>query len=330
MNIAVISDFNIAGQLTALTRAINKYTKHKARCIIAYDDQFAYDKDIVLDSDEAKKQAAEWVKKCHFFFFGRGVFNWPGVDFNEILTPHNCVVKYYGSELRDDPEAARDFHARTGVSAITGTDWGITALLPNSFYHLNSYFTAFGDMEWNDIPFKKPYGKGEPLIICAGSAGHPLKGYEFLQKTIGDLQKEGVDVELKLLAGMDNKACLEAKQKCHVTFTSLHGAWGISGVESMYLGHVVMCCLDPWIMTFFPDNPTVIIRQETLKKKIKNKLCGQYDKVNELGIVSRLFAFTNFQTKTILKRHLYLFDLIMHKETYMEGFRNPDYIYNDF
>ncbi|MDD2679529.1 MAG: hypothetical protein PHO03_01825 [Candidatus Omnitrophica bacterium] len=329
MNIAIISDFNIGGQPTALTRAINKYTKHKARCIIAFDDSFAYDKDIILNSDAAKKEAADWCNQCDFFHFGRGIFNWPGVDFNKLLNKNNCCVKYYGSELRENSEAIKAFHEKTGVAAITGTGWSITGLLPNSYYHLNSFLTAYGDMKWEEIPLCVPYEKGDPLKICAGSAGHPLKGYDVLGETIKELQQEGEDVELNIIQGMSNKEALEKKRESHVTFTSLHSAWGISGVESMYLGHVVMSCLDPWIMTFFPDNPTVIVRKDTLKRQIKN-LIGKYDEVRELGTTSRLFAFINFQTRTILKKYLYLFDLIMHRELYLDGFRNPDIIYRDF
>ncbi|MDD5053445.1 MAG: hypothetical protein PHO27_11990 [Sulfuricurvum sp.] len=329
MKIAIISDFNIGGQLTFLTRAINKYTKHEARCIIAHDDSFSYAKDIILNSDEARKEATDWCKQCDFFHFGRGIFNWPGIDFNTILNKNNCCVKYYGSELRDNGAAIKEFHDRTGVAAITGTGWSITSQLLGSFYHLNSFMTAYGDVDWNDIPFCAPYEEGEPLRICAGSAGHPLKGYDFFQDTINELKREGCNIELDIISGLNNNECLERKRNSHATFTSLHSAWGISGVESMYLGHVVLSCLDPWIMSFFPDTPVIPIRKETLKERIRN-LVGNYEYVRQLGVTSRIFAFANFRTKTILKRYLYLFDLIMHSELYAKGFRNPDIIYNDF
>lgn len=329
MKIAIVSDFNIGGQPTFLTRAINKYTDHQARCIIAHDDHFAYDKDIILDNDESKKEAADWCKQSDFFHFGRGVFNWDGIDFNQLLTKDNCCVKYYGSELRDNAPEIKAWHERTGVAAITGTGWSITGLLPNSFYHLNSFLTAFGDIEWNGIPFCVPYVKGEPFRICAGSAGHPLKGYDFFHDTIDKLKQDGVNVELDIIAGLNNKDCIERKLKSHATFTSLHSAWGISGVESMFIGHAVLSCLDPWIMTFFPDSPTVIIRKETLYDKIK-WLVENPEIVNQYGQLSRLFAYANFQTKTILKRYLYLIDLIMHRELYLQGHRNPETIYNNF
>jgi len=52
MNIAVVADFNIAGQLSQLFRLINEKTIHRARCIVIYDDYLSYDKDIVLSQNK--------------------------------------------------------------------------------------------------------------------------------------------------------------------------------------------------------------------------------------------------------------------------------------
>lgn len=329
LKIAIISDFNIAGQPTALWRAINKYTPHEARCIIANDDSFQYDRDIILNSPEAKKEAADFCKQADFFHFGRAIFNWEGIDFNQLVNPYNCCIKYYGSELRNNAEFIRKYHQATKIPAITGTDWSITGLLPGSFYHLNSYFVKYGDMEWDDVPISNAYTKGRPLTICAGSAGHPLKGYDFLVDVVNELKKEGVPVELEILSKLNNKECLDRKLGAHVTFTSLHGAWGISGIESMFLGHVVMSCLDPWFLTFYPETPTVIINRNNLKDKIK-WLAKNPVKTAELQITSRIFAFSTFQTRVITKRYMYLIDLLMNREKLLEGCTNPTTLYECF
>jgi len=329
MKIAIISDFNIAGQPTALCRAINKYTEHQARCIIGYDDSFAYDKDIILqDNPTGQKEAAEWVRESDFFHFGRGIFNWPGVDWNKdgLINNRNCVVKYYGSELRNNWERIKAWHERTRIFAITGTDWSITGRLLNSFNHLGSYFTKYGDMEYSHIPICQVRGEG-PLRICAGSAGSPMKGYDFLHQVIHELQEDGARVELDILSGMSNEKCLERKLESQVTFTSLHGAWGISGIESMLMGHVVMSCLDPWILSHYPENPTMMINRGNLKGVIKQLIRFSDNALDGLGSASSKFAYTNFNTKVILKRYLYLFDLIMNHEEYLGGENNPKYIY---
>jgi hypothetical protein len=327
MNIAIISDFNIAGQPTALMRAINKYTDHNARCIIAHDDSFAYDKDIILNK-ETVEEATDIAHNTDFFHFGRGIFNWPGVDFNKLLTKKNCCIKYYGSELRNNFDKIKKFHEMTGFTAITGTDWSITGRLPNSIYHLGSYFTSFGDQDELGFPTRK--SQGEDLKICAGSAGSPLKGYDFLKQTVQELREEGVHISLDVLSGMSNNQCLRKKKEYHATFTSLHGAWGISGVESMFLGHVVLSCLDPWVMSLYPDNPTVLINRDNLKKKLKWLAEMSEDDLFCIGDETQGFAAHNFDTKTILKRYLYLFDLIMSRDKYLDGGQNPKEIYDYF
>jgi hypothetical protein len=181
----------------------------------------------------------------------------------------------------------------------------------------------------DDVPVALRRGNG-PLKICAGSAGNPMKGYDYLYQVIGELQAEGVLVELEILSQLSNKECLERKQECQVTFTSLHGAWGISGVESMWLGHVVMSCLGPWIMSHYSDNPTVLICKENLKQKIKMLAALSDAELQRWGKETKTFARRNFSTKTILKRYLYLFDLIMNRDEYLDGCKNPKFIYDDF
>lgn len=334
MNIGIISDFNIAGIPTYLMRAINKYTHHNARCIIAYDDSFAYDKDLILKNGNEWKQdscqeATEWIKKCDFFHFGRGVFNWPGIDFNTILNRENCCVEYYGSELRNNYESIARWHEQTGISAITGTDWTITGHLPNSFYHLGQYFTKYSDMEPNEIPYGDYLMENGNLRIACSSAGSSLKGYPMVEQAITELQKENIPIELEIIMGMSNKEALERKQACHATFTSLHGGWGISGVESMFLGHTIFSCLDPFVMSLYPDNPTIVINENNLKDHLRSRSLDHTSWMARRR-ETREFAIKNFNTKTILKRYLYLWDLIQNKINYMNGYKIPRHIYNNF
>jgi hypothetical protein len=337
MNIAIISDFNIAGQCTALMRAINKYTSHKARCIILNDDYLSYDRDLILIKRDqfsrsvwdnvACEEAIRWVKQCDFFHFGRGIITWlgwSGQDWNGRLTKDNCCIKYYGSELRNNPAAIVNLHRQTSIAAITGTDWSIASLLPGAFYHLGSYFTKYGDMDLADIPHCTI---NDPVRVCCGSAGSPLKGYNYLKETVDNLRLEKHDIELDIISGLDNQACLERKLKSFVTFTSLHGAWGISGIESMLMGHIVMSCLDPWILSMYPENPTVLITKENLREKLLTIINMSLDSRAMLSQISRDFAYRNFNTRVILKRYMYLIDLIMNRDEYAKGFQAPKNIY---
>jgi len=329
MKIAIISDYNIAGQPTALMRAINKYTPHQARCIIGTDDFLSYDRDIIVNTKEAMEEATAWVKQCDFFHFGRGIIGWPGIDWNKIITKDNCCIKYYGSELRNNPGEIAKFHANSGIAAIAGTDWSIASLLPGAFYHLGSYFTRYGDMPFCDLPGIDPsiMEDRKPVRICCGSAGSPLKRYDLLKKAVDELRAEGEKVELDVIQGIKNEACLDRKRASWVTFTSLHGAWGISGIESMLMGHLVMSCLDPWILSMYPESPTIHIKKETLKQKIWEICHMDFQQRLLLSQESQDFAYTNFNTRTIIKRYMYLIDLIMNRQAQQNGFIGAKNIY---
>ena len=106
--------------------------------------------------------------------------------------------------------------------------------------------------------------------IATSSAGSPLKGYDVLGVIVNELKEEGLPVEVVSLTEMNNAQVLEKKLDCHATFTSIHGGWGMSGVESMFLGHPILCSLDPWVMSLFPNNPTVVINRANLKQSIKD------------------------------------------------------------
>jgi hypothetical protein len=324
MNILIVSDFNIGGQPTFLMRAINKYTPHQARCVIAYDDSFRYDRDILLSKEtmpEATQLANEWAD---FYHFGSYIFNWPGVDFNKLVTKNNTCIKYYGSYLRQNGERLRDFHRATGIPAITGTDFTITSKLDFSYFHLGSYFTAYGDLDPSNIPScRSPNGK---LRICGGSAGNPLKGYDVLVQAVNELIQEGEKIEMEIIEGLTNRECLEIKQGCQATFGSLHGGWGISGVESMFLSHAVLTCLDPFVLSLYPDNPAILVDKDNLKIKIR-ELCVSphlWDMASEDGY---RFAMKHFRTKDLVTKYMYVLDLIRGREKYEQGYHLPEELY---
>jgi hypothetical protein len=183
----------------------------------------------------------------------------------------------------------------------------------------------YGGFRRNEIPYCDEY-KGDILKICCGSAGHPMKGYPILQKTVKELQDEGVKVELDIISGLSNKECLERKLKSHVTFTSLGGGWGISGVESMFMGHVVLSCLDPFILSMYPDQPAVLINKENLKDTIRELVYSSQIWLQK-SWYSREFAMREFNTKKIIAKYMYIIDLIRNEQKYKNGYCLPEDIY---
>lgn len=321
MKIAILSDFNIAGQPTHLMRAINKYSPHKARTIIWKDDYMAYDYDVLLSGPDGKtrpeaiEEATAIVKEADFFHFGRIIFRWPGIEWEKILNPRNCVMKYYGSELRDNGPVIRQWHEATKVKAITSTDWTMSSQLPG-FFHLGSYFTRFGDMDPEEIPWVKQ--DVEEVVIAMGSGTTGIKRYDVAMNAIKAIQAEGMKVRPLVIRNEPNRKAVEMKSKAQICFTSLHQGWGVSGIESMWMGQPVLCALDPFILSLYPDQTAVIVDEKTLKARLKTLVLSPGLR-DQLAYGGRDFVETHFRTTDILRRYLYIIDLIMKADLYAGG-----------
>ena len=94
----------------------------------------------------------------------------------------------------------------------------------------------------------------------------------------------------------------------------------------MFLGQVVLCCLDPFILSLYPKNPTIIVDEKTLKDKIRIIIKNR-EFLKHIGGKSREFAIQNFRTRDIVKRYMYIIDLIANKDNYLKGYSIPETIY---
>lgn len=321
LKILLICDFNIAGHYTYLMQAINKYSPYRARCIIWHDDHFKFGKDIILDDLKggSYEEPAQLAHEADFYIFGRYIFNFPGVDFAEenLVGKDNAFIQYHGSFLRDNGPQLRQYHLENDVFAVSGCDWTSTGRLAGCIYHIDPYLCDFSDMDIKDIPTMA--SPTDTLIINAGAAKNPLKGYDFLETTVKRLKVEGYKIELRLFTDLPHDKFIEEKRKCHITFASLHGGgFGLTGVESMWMAQPVLFGVTPWLLSLYPDVPFFPIDYENLGQTLISLLQNP-DDVKALGLESREWVQRHFSTKTTLLRYLYLIDLIRDRDGYMGG-----------
>jgi hypothetical protein len=328
IKIAIVSDYNIAGQPTYMMRAINKYTPHRARAIIVQDDFMQFDRDVILRnggstdlSREAVEEAVEILSEADFFVFGRGVFSLGSWDANKHLTPKNCFVQLYGSELRYNGAMFSEYANRTGIPVVTSDDMTMNSKLKAfQFYHLGDYFTDYGDMRSNErISCRDRRERGKKIIITGGSGTSGIKGYDALAEVVSELAiGEGYPVEFRVIEKMNHAQALREKEKGHICFASLFGGWGISGVESMWLGQPVLAAVDPFLLSLYPDQPAIAVDRSNLKDEIRRliDLPGYRS-----SFVTRSIRFANehFQNSEIIKRYSYIIDYIRGRDQYEAG-----------
>nr|NHJ86690.1 hypothetical protein [Asgard group archaeon] len=212
MNIVIVSDYNIANQLSLLFKKINEETIHKARLIILNDDYTSNNKDIVLN-DKNYIEALQLIYNADFYHLGRYLPNINGVDWPTLLKPHNCVIQYFGSILRNNYDNLMKWHERTGILAITHSD-------PTLLRNFMGLYTFENMIDTQEIPQCEAdfFSQDKPIRVCHTPTNQLIKGTNFLLEAMEQLKNEDYKVELDLIEKIPKEECLKRKAKCHILF----------------------------------------------------------------------------------------------------------------
>lgn len=271
--ILVVGDFEIASQVSSISKAINEYTPNTAVSCIYSSDYIGFKKDensVVLDKDgseglERLKALAEEADLVHFIRFPADV---NGIRWGEFLGPRNALVQYMGTQLRVNADLFMDWHETTGVLGVSAWDY---TMLERSWlpYHIPLLFDA-------DTEARAPsYREGDPLRVAHAPTRRGFKKTELFLSVCKSLQSEGYALEPVLIEGVSNEECLRIKETCHATYDQLSvGIHGMSAIESMALNHVVIGGISNWAKSVHPAVPILRATEDTLKDKLRG-LCDR-------------------------------------------------------
>jgi len=311
MNIALVADFNIAGQVTGLFRLINEHTIHRARCIISHDDYLSYDNDIILsrNNKEDWETARQIIKNADFLHIGRFPkqnANFPLLDY---IKPTNTIIQYYGSELRQNARNIYNWHQQNKITGLAAWDY---TMLENSpfFYHINMMFDAS-----KVKPAPKPDGT---IKIVHPTTNRQIKKTDLFIKAVESLQKK-YDIEPIIIEGKTNEECLEIKSQSHMTYDQISvGIYGVSAIESMAAGHVVFGGISNFAASIYPDNPIVWITPDDLASKIEYYLLNKVS-ITERGLAGKAWVERYHNPRKILKQYMYLYDFVKNGHRFMQS-----------
>jgi hypothetical protein len=309
LNIAIVADFNIAGQLTTLFRLINNHTIHRARCIILQDDYLSYDRDIVLsENDPAQwEEAEDIIAKADFFHIGRFPVQDERLGLMKKLQPNNCVVQYFGTLLRQNARQIYHWHLTNQITGIGAWDYTMIQHAP-FFYHINMMF----DAESVD-PVSPAQGS---IRIVHPTTNRKIKKTELFINAIRALETF-YNVEGVVIEGKSNRECLTIKRSAQMTFDQISvGIYGVSAIESMAMGHVVFGGISNFAASVFPDNPIVWVTPHDIEQKIEIFLKDPETMIKR-GKKSRLWVQQHHDPRKILRQFLYLYDLVRNGHNFL-------------
>ena len=314
LRILLMGDVNVHGHLTALMRALNRHTHHAARCIILQADSLDYDRDLILRHDNGRLdesivgEVGRLIRSADFFHIGRKLLDVASIDWDQYLSPSNCVVQYYGSYLRAHGETIAAFHQRTRLPAITSGDWTLARLLPGSFTHLPP---ALLDLE--SLP-AGPASFDGPLMICHAPASaharqetHSERALRIVQRLIDD----GAPLKSVTLSGLPNRQCLKEKARCHLHLLGFGFGMGMGAIESAAMGVVPVGRVPNAWLSMDPDCPIVNVTPETAPRVLADLLADR-PRLAELSARCRHWARTRFAAATAVRPYVHLIDLIYH------------------
>jgi tetratricopeptide (TPR) repeat protein len=301
MNIAVVADYNIAGQLSLLFRYINQYTIHKARMIILQGDYLSYDHDLILSAGKRDDyfEARNIVRNADFYHIGRFPVNFGEIEWNQILKPDNSIVQYYGSEIRWNAEPIYKWHQANKIHGISCWDYTMIEHAP-LFYHVNIMC---------DLDRVKTCQEPKDIVrICHPPTNRAFKKTELFLSVIEKLKKK-YPLELELIEKKTNEECLEIKSRCHITYDQISvGIYGLSAIESMAAGHTVLCGISNFAASYHPDNPIVYVNEDNLYDKIEY-LLNNKNEIVKTGHAGREWAYRHHNPHNIVRQICWLYDL---------------------
>lgn len=304
LNIALIADFNIAGRMTGLCHMLNRRTIHRARCIIQHEDYLSYDRDIVLDGGvpENIEEVMAIIDEADIFHFGRAPQPILGIDWMQKINKNNCLIQYFGSEIRHFGPEICDFHNRTRILGISA--WDYTMLQPHPLiYHVNNFF----DHESVDM-VKHEDGL---VRICHATTNRAFKQSAMIRGALRSVAaKTGAEIEI--IEGKSYRECLELKKRCHITVDQLSsGIYGLSAIESMAMGHAVLCGMSNFAMSYYPDCPVVSFSGAASLEEKLIELVTRRSLRTYLGKSGRAFVERTCDPFSVLRQHCWLYDLVV-------------------
>ncbi|MBF0524839.1 MAG: tetratricopeptide repeat protein [Deltaproteobacteria bacterium] len=307
MNILIVGDFDVAKGLSSLMRAVNRYTIHRARLITWHHDGLDDPADVLLDDcDGDFEEADRLVQLADFFHFGRQIFNFPGVDFNVLVQPHNALIQYFGPELVNEGPRIYEYHRKTGLKAVAPWDWPAHSRVPLAYYHVSPLMIMEED-------YLAPAPVDETWRIRHFPYNRQVDGTDRILSAV-DRIKADYPVELEILEGAAVLTKIKKTPRAHLVIGSLAaGSPSHQVVSAMARGEVAMTNLSNWFLSLHPASPIINLDTQNLESQLRHLLSDRSPMAGRSQL-SQAWIRDHFDARVVVAQYVHLYDAIYYGE----------------
>jgi len=174
---------------------------------------------------------------------------------------------------------------------IGGCDW--VDYIPGWDSLLLAHFAIDTDA-WK--PLQSP-PSNNPVKILHAPNHRQLKGTEYIERAISELQEEGMSIELVILEGVSNERVKEVMESVDIVVDQLLIGWyAMYALEAMAMGKPVICYIRPDLLEFYKrtitGNELFPIIQSTPEEftDVLRKLIIDKERISKTGLASREFV----------------------------------------
>jgi len=144
----------------------------------------------------------------------------------------------------------------------------------------------------------------EPITVVHAPTDRKKKGTKYVIDAVEKLQRDGYDIELKIVENTPNDEAIEIYKQADIIADRFKLGWyGVFSIEAMALGKPVLVYIDDEYKQYAPELPVVDTKIDELVEHIA-MLADDFEYRKELGRRGRSFVEEHHDGEAVVKKIL--------------------------
>ncbi|MCJ2165449.1 MULTISPECIES: glycosyltransferase [unclassified Pseudodesulfovibrio] len=318
MRILMFAINDPAGTAIQFCKALNRHTDHSAR-LVTLETRYAHswEKDLHVpdlgpDGVEEISILMDAADVFHFHMTCDEHQSFGGLRPADRLKGKAIVHHHHGHhDFRSDPKSFRDKYRTLKRTNLLVSTPDLMKLLPEARWQPNLVPV--------DEPLFKPmwgrYDDPGQLKVCHSPTRKDLKNTDEFLAAIREVNKRKAHISVDLIDDVPNDVCLARKRRNHVLFDHMQGYYGVSSLEGLSQGLVVIAGLDDWNrkqVTEFAGTTALPWITATDQTELTSLL-------RELSLNRKYCEMTGEKSRRFMENHWSDTRVIRHLETFYES-----------